>query len=816
MQNITVTNPQLQLANDFVQFTGKNIFLTGKAGTGKTTFLHRLKEQSPKRMIVVAPTGVAAINARGVTIHSFFQISFGPQVPGYVGNEQGYKRFSREKRNIIKSLDLLVIDEISMVRADLLDGIDETLRRFRRNNKPFGGVQLLMIGDLQQLAPVVKEDEWNILRRHYDTAFFFSSKALQKTNYITIVLQHVYRQSDQHFISLLNKIRDNKIDNDLIDALNKIHKPNFDPGEENYIILTTHNARAKQVNDTKLEAINEKAKQFKAEINGKFPEYSYPTEVDLKLKKGAQVMFVKNDPNPEKRFFNGKIGVIIDFDDDDVIVQCPEDEEAIYISAIDWDNIKYSVDEETKEIEETVEGTFTQIPLKLAWAITIHKSQGLTFEKAIIDSENAFAHGQVYVALSRCRSLEGLVLSSPFSPFSLKHDSTIKGFNKDAEENQPDSSILESSKREYQEQLLIDLFDFDQLQKNLYQFHKVLTDNQKSLQPGIADPFKTTTELLIAEVLVISEKFKGQIKHLVLKNSDAEKNDELQERIRKAVGYFKEKIQKHLINLLDGFSAETDNKEIKRLVKKSEDFLLQEIEFKLACLGSCQKGFKVSEYMKDRAKASFEKPTKKRAASKTKKPVSDDLKNPELYDFLTGWRNAKSAELGLPYFMILPIKSMRALSNQVPLDMKALKTVHGFGKKKIEKFGAELLELLNDYVVDHDVKISQPEITIKKKPKKHTKEITLELWKGLKNIKRVAEERGMVVSTIEGHIAQLISEGKLDISDFINEEKLSRILGFFEETPGVSLSEARQQLDNAFTFAELKFAKAHLDKLKNK
>ena len=245
----------------------------------------------------------------------------------------------------------------------------------------------------------------NILSRHYETAFFFSSKALQKTNYITIVLQHVYRQSDQHFISLLNKIRDSKIDDGLIDELNKRYKPNFDPGDETYIILTTHNAKARQVNETKLDALKEQSKHFEAEVNGKFPEYAYPTEVDLKLKKDAQVMFVKNDPNPEKRYFNGKIGIIVGFEEDEVIVQCPEDKEAIYVSSIDWDNIKYSVDEETKEIEETVEGTFSQIPLKLAWAITIHKSQGLTFEKAIIDSEKAFAHGQVYVALSRCRSV---------------------------------------------------------------------------------------------------------------------------------------------------------------------------------------------------------------------------------------------------------------------------------------------------------------------------------------------------------------------------------------------------------------------------
>ncbi|RLD70567.1 MAG: helicase, partial [Bacteroidetes bacterium] len=303
MGNSTIHNPELQLAFDFVQYTGNNIFLTGRAGTGKTTFLRDLKERSPKRMIVVAPTGVAAINAGGVTIHSFFQLSFGPRVPGYAEKEDGKgMRFSTQKRNIIRSLDLLVIDEISMVRADLLDSIDERLRRFRRNNKPFGGVQLLLIGDMQQLPPVVKGDEWELLRKFYDTPYFFSSQTLRKSDYVTITLQHVYRQRDENFIRVLNKIRDKQVDNETLALLNERHKPDFDPGDENYIILTTHNAKAKAINDKKLDALNEKKAWFTAEVAGNFPEYMYPTELELELKVGAQVMFVKNDPEHEKKF----------------------------------------------------------------------------------------------------------------------------------------------------------------------------------------------------------------------------------------------------------------------------------------------------------------------------------------------------------------------------------------------------------------------------------------------------------------------------------------------------------------------------------
>jgi len=395
-------NPQLKLAYEFVQHTGRNVFLTGKAGTGKTTFLHNLKKESSKRMIVVAPTGVAAINAGGVTIHSFFQLPFGPQLPYNNSPENKQKsiirRFSKEKINIIRSVDLLIIDEISMVRSDLLDGIDGTLRRFKNRNLPFGGVQLLMIGDLQQLAPVVKNDEWNLLRDHYNTAFFFGSLALQKTDYISIELTHVYRQSDERFIKTLNKVRNNTIDNEVIETLNARYNPDIDSLGAGHIILTTHNAKARQINDSRLKKLPNKSFSFTADIKGTFPDHSYPNDLMLVLKKDAQVMFIKNDPSPEKQFFNGKIGRIIDIDSDSITVQCDGDDEPIFVEKLFWEKIAYSLDDKTQEINEVVEGMFFQYPLKLAWAITIHKSQGLTFENAIIDAQDAFAHGQVYVA----------------------------------------------------------------------------------------------------------------------------------------------------------------------------------------------------------------------------------------------------------------------------------------------------------------------------------------------------------------------------------------------------------------------------------
>jgi ATP-dependent exoDNAse (exonuclease V) alpha subunit len=408
-------NPQLQMAYNFLELTNQNVFLTGKAGTGKTTFLQNLKRNSPKRMVVLAPTGVAAINAGGATIHSFFQMPFGPHIPELTlvqdekNGDRAIFKLNKMKIDIIRTLDLLIIDEISMVRADLLDGIDEVLRRYRNTTRPFGGVQLLMIGDLQQLAPVVKDDEWNILKAYYETAFFFSSRALRKTSYITVELKHIYRQSDRFFIDILNQIRNNRVSQETFIELNKRYIPGFTPNEKDgYITLTTHNYQSNELNQFRLGQIAEKAFVPKATVEGNFPVHAYPTELELELKKGAQVMFVKNDPSPEKLYYNGKIGKITHIEDEIVYVNCPGDTDEIPVGRAEWQNTSYTIDNETKEIKETIEGTFVQYPLKLAWAITIHKSQGLTFEKVVIDAAQAFSHGQVYVALSRCKHLMAL------------------------------------------------------------------------------------------------------------------------------------------------------------------------------------------------------------------------------------------------------------------------------------------------------------------------------------------------------------------------------------------------------------------------
>jgi len=343
------SNPELELALDFINKTDRNLFITGKAGTGKTTFLHQIKEESLKRMVVVAPTGVAAINAKGVTIHSFFQMPFGPILPNQNPTNQ-QRKFSKTKIDIIKSLDLVVIDEISMVRADLLDGIDQVLRRYKNRNQVFGGLQILMIGDLQQLAPVVKPNEWSLLRNHYDTVYFFSSKAFIEANVISIELKHIYRQKNETFIHILNEIRNNNLSKSSLAILNKRYEPNFKPNKDSgYITLTTHNKRANAINEQELRELDSKTVYFDAKVEGKFNETSFPNDERLALKVGAQVMFIKNDSSPEKRYYNGKIGTITAITKESVSVQCPEDSEEIITERETWDNVTYTINEETNE-----------------------------------------------------------------------------------------------------------------------------------------------------------------------------------------------------------------------------------------------------------------------------------------------------------------------------------------------------------------------------------------------------------------------------------------------------------------------------------
>ena len=419
-------NFELDVARFIVEKTDMSLFLTGKAGTGKTTFLREVVRYTKKKCIVLAPTGIAAVNAGAMTIHSFFQFGLGPFVQGVIEPKSDF-RINKSKLELIRNLQLLIIDEVSMVRADLMDHIDVELRRIRRNSKPFGGVQLLMIGDLQQLPPIAHGGEDELLRQYYKTLYFFSSSALKSMKYSCIELKNVYRQTDRHFIDILNHARDCTLTSQDISDLNARYIPGFSPKpEDGYIRLMTHNRQVDNVNETELEKLDSKPYTFVAAVTGTFPEESYPTADSLTLKKGTQVMFIKNDP--ERRFINGTLGEVKSIDKNSIAVRLTESGTVIDVEPMEWQNIRYQFDEESKEISSKQIGRFKQYPLKAAWAITVHKSQGLTFDKAIIDVHAAFSPGQAYVALSRCRTLDGLVLSSPVSASVFMRDNAVDAY----------------------------------------------------------------------------------------------------------------------------------------------------------------------------------------------------------------------------------------------------------------------------------------------------------------------------------------------------------------------------------------------------
>ncbi len=594
MQTGKIENGKLEMVDKFVRYTNMNIFLTGKAGTGKTTFLRGLADNPTKRMVILAPTGVAAINAGGQTIHSFFQLEFGPQVPN--SKVLQYQKFSAVKLKIIRSLELLVIDEISMVRADLLDAVDAVLRRVRRNEKPFGGLQVLMIGDIHQLAPVAKEEEWALLRDYYKSVYFFDSHVLTKTPYCCIELEHIYRQEDRKFIDILNKVRNNRLDSESLAVLNSHYNPDFEPADEDgYITLMTHNRQVDEINEGKLNALKTKLLKFEARIFGNFPETSFPTKEILELKIGAQVMFVKNDPSPEKMYFNGKIGRIIGYDEDDGLqVRC--DDEVIDVQPVTWQNFEYSINEETKEIEEKEIGSFTQIPLKLAWAITIHKSQGLTFDRLILDASLAFAHGQVYVALSRCTSLEGLVLKAKLSQSGLFNDLTINQFVAELPSREPNEEQFEYNKKLYESQILFELIDFHDIESDLNGIRKVVFANKGSFDASVSEKIVPKGQKFHEEVVEVSEKFKRQIGSILRDNFQIDNNLQLQERIKKGCSYFLDKLAD--LDEIASLPFETDNKAVNDQIKKELDVFKTDFFVKKACLEACLGGFEMKKYLK--------------------------------------------------------------------------------------------------------------------------------------------------------------------------------------------------------------------------
>ena len=791
-------NPELELALQFIEKTDRNLFITGKAGTGKTTFLHKIKQESLKRMVIVAPTGVAAINAKGVTIHSFFQMPFGPILPNQIANTSNAQRkFSKTKIDIIKSLDLIIIDEISMVRADLLDGIDQVMRRYKNRNKVFGGVQILMIGDLQQLAPVVRLNEWSLLQAHYNTVYFFSSKAYQEANVVSIELKHIYRQKNEDFIKILNEIRTDTLSDMSAKILNKNYNPSFSPTkEEGYITLTTHNNRANLINESELNKLKIKSSFFKAEISGKFSENAYPNAERLELKVGAQVMFIKNDSSTDKRYYNGKIGIITAISKESVTVKCANEIDEIVTEKETWSNINYSINEETKAIKEEMIGAFSQIPLRLAWAITIHKSQGLTFEKAIIDAEASFAHGQTYVALSRCTSLEGLVLKTPITSSAIINDSTVSVFNESVEENHPDESVLNESEKHFQLNLISEILDYQPLLYPITRLIDVFYNNRTSIKGDVIDHLQTIKDDGIVALMKISNGFKNQLNTLSEDNVLPENSSQIQERFIKAITYFLNTTKNSIQKPLDTITFSTDNKAVKKDFSKQFDSLQEKLEEKLFALQKMTKGFKVQEYLQVRANAVLQKtePIKKKKVASKRDPILA-LKLRELRDGI-----AKSLEIA--HFQIFTQETLYALCDDLPRTEKELLKVVGMGKTRVSKYGEEILEAIEVYCKENGINRLNEQ---KKEDKKPTKQISFELFKAGLSIKEISKERSLTPGTIENHLANYISSGDIDVLELIPLKRYKNIRNQVETAGEVKgLTALKEKVDGSITYMELK------------
>ncbi|MGN0190299.1 MAG: ATP-dependent RecD-like DNA helicase, partial [Candidatus Cryptobacteroides sp.] len=638
-----------ETAERYVNETGRSIFLTGKAGTGKTTFLKHITRTTAKRFVVLAPTGVAAINAGGTTIHSFFLLPLCPYLPDVKELVTEYQmprqswNYRKDKLRIIRSLDLLIIDEISMVRADLLDAVDMVLRRIRRNSKPFGGVQLLMIGDAQQLSPVVRDNEKPYISQVYPSPYFFHSKALQALPYVTIELTKVYRQKDEEFIKILNAVRDNRADGDILRRLNS-RVGAFGDGED-VIMLTTHNAQADAVNRRKLDQLPGRSTVFEADVQGDFPPNMYPAEDVLQLKPGAQVMFVKNDP--DGLYYNGKIAKVSDVSPDGPVTVIDSGGQSIEVEAVEWNNIQYVLDKESGEIRQNITGTFRQLPVRIAWAITIHKSQGLTFDKVIINAGSAFAFGQVYVALSRCRSLEGISLETPVWADTIYSDSHVAMFNAAIPEPESVRDALGKETDDYRFDRLKELFSFSECCRTVGWVLGVMRGKLADIYPDHIGQLRAIKQVMDRN-LVVGETFCRQLDHIRERNDGEEY---LKERLLKAAEYFINDFKAAQAYLLGIAGLEIDNKENKKAFREAVDEALIAVEIVVRSFDAIiGEEFDIRAYQRICAEAVLMDSAKKRKGSRRRtvearqcpKTGEDDgcRVDEGLRQKLTDWRTA--------------------------------------------------------------------------------------------------------------------------------------------------------------------------------
>lgn len=826
MQNIDSTNTLFSLASDLVNHTSKNIFLTGKAGTGKTTFLKYIKESCPKQMAVVAPTGVAAINAGGVTIHSFFQLPLSPFIPGGFSqnNEVTTRhtllsrlRLNSERRRIFQELELLIIDEVSMVRCDVLDAIDLVLRHVRyRHHERFGGVQVLFIGDMFQLPPVVKDSEWDLLREFYNGPYFFDSHVIKDDPPVNIEFTTIYRQTQENFITLLNKVRNNEMDDEYLRALHSRYQPGFfGDRSDGYILLTTHNDKAREMNTSELAKLPGRQFTYSASVDGDFPETAFPAAHDLQLKIGARVMFVRNDTEKGRRFFNGKIGVVTDLDEEKILVQCKDDDEPIEVTREKWQNIRYTLDKSTRQLDEDVLGSFSQYPLRLAWAITIHKSQGLTFERAVIDAGLAFAPGQVYVALSRCTNLEGLVLHSKISPSTLSADKRIVHFTRNvAPVDQLQEQLIEA-KKAYQLKVFSSLFDFHKPLNNLRELHKYVLEHCTSFNDGVI-PWLDDLINKLQSLQATAEKFRHQLTRLFALTPKAEDNIELHERLKTAANWFMNEI-KGAVELLLTSPAVTDSS----IHAKEYNEMLKEAFVQLTMQNFLLQGFSGKFNMENfhRRKKNFITPsfTVNAYAGASQKKL--EVAHPALFSRLRKLRDTICARKNLPIYFVAGSRSLEEMTNYLPQTLDELEQVSGFGKAKAETYGDDFLSIIIEYCGENGLS-SNISAKGRKKKRKESKEYkgqkvdtkaeTLKLYQQGKTVSEIAKDRNFTVQTIEGHLAHFIEKGIVNVEELVSREKIVSIESIAKELPGGSLSQLKEKLGPSITFGEIRLVLAYL------
>lgn len=833
-------SPEFQLAYQYVTQTRQNIFLTGKAGTGKTTFLQHLRTTCPKNMVVAAPTGVASINAGGVTLHSLFSLPFQPYIPVKRGWGKHAEvidrddllakvRYRKDKIKLLRNMELLIIDEISMVRADVLDAIDVLLRHFRRRHDlPFGGVQLLLIGDIFQLPPVAKREEWSILQEYYASEFFFDSKVMQEVQPICVQLETIYRQSDTLFIDLLNKVRNNIATADDLTLLNsRLHKGKL---PDNCITLTTHNKVADEINAREIEKLPGNIFTFRANIDGDFPEYSFPAEHELRLKNGARVMFIKNDISGQKRYFNGKIGVITKIEtyngDTKIFVQCPDDDEPIAVQKQSWKNVSYKTDAVNNAVIEEELGAFSQFPLRLAWAVTIHKSQGLTFNQCAIDAALSFAGGQLYVALSRCTSFEGLHLLSPIGPAALRvHQAVTNYFN----HLHPEAAktAFDSSQAKYAEELLLQLFDFNEEHTIVLRMSTLLQENRMNFSANQADTINLWYQN-ISELKQIGEKFHQQIKQLI-HTAPAENNPLLQERIKAAKTFFLPKVDFVLHTLLQHgivIDSKTISADLSPLLDDFHNALCIKVHFYKS-----QKDFTSANFFavrEDFVRPDFNSNT---FAGGTKGYVPKDVPHPELYRMLIDLRNELVEETGKEVFNIAKNSSIIEMCEYLPLTGKDLLSISGFGQIKVKLYGEQFLSIIIEYALQNRLstkmagnknagkaKLTEEKNAEKKRIKENkekngvseTVKTSLDLVADGMTVDQVAKQRSFSPETIYGHLAQGITLGKIAIDKILPISEIEYLSKVVKENPSADLKTLRENAGVEYGFGKIKLIVEHV------